>query len=183
MSRSDPRAKTTIAAAALMLALTALFGVIGVELARRALDPSRIEQETYFSGVSFGLNAVETRNLVAMSAILVLVLVILSLVLVIGVLGRRASVRHGAIGTFIVFAAVTLPLSIGEIFSEDPEPTAAIGLLIAAVDIAIVALLLRPETLNEFERAEAARERVRAARRAERVAGRNESSRRASETG
>ncbi len=103
--------------------------------------------------------------------------------LVIGVLGRRASVRHAAIGTFVVFAAVTLPLSIAEIFSPDPEPTAAIGLLIAGIDIAIVVLLLRPETLNEFERAESARDRVRAARRAERLAGRSKASRRASEPG
>jgi hypothetical protein len=104
-------------------------------------------------------------------------------VLVIGVLGRRASVRHAAIGTFVVFAAITLPLSLAEIFSTDPEPTAAIGLLVAGIDIAIVVLLLRPETLNEFERAEAARERVRAARRAERLAGRSKASRRASESG
>lgn len=183
MSRPNPRAKTTIAATALMLALTVPFTVMGVGMARNALDPAGIDRDTYFSAVGFGLNSVETRNLIAISAILVLGLSILSLVLVIGVLGRRASVRHGAIGTFIVFAAVTLPLSIAEIFSEAPEPTAAIGLLIAGIDIAIVVLLLRPETLNEFERAESARERVRAARRAERLAGRSKASRRASEPG
>jgi hypothetical protein len=77
---------------------------------------------------------------------------------------------------------VTLPLSIAEIFSPDPERTSAIGLLVAVIDIAIVVLLLRPETLNEFERAESARERARAARRAERLAGRSEA-RRASEPG
>ena len=183
MSRPNPRAKTTIAAAALMFALTVPFTVMGVGMARNALDPARIDRDTYFSAVGFGLNSVETRNLIAISAILVLGLSILSLVLVIGVLGRRASVRHGAIGTFIVFAAVTLPLSITEIFSEDPEPTAAIGLLIAGIDIAIVVLLLRPETLNEFERVESARERVRAARRAERLVARSKASRRASEPG
>jgi hypothetical protein len=126
---------------------------------------------------------VETRNLVAISAVLVLGLCILCLVLVIGVLGHRASVRHAAIGTFVVFAAVTLPLSLAEIFSPDAEPTAAIGLLVAGVDIAIVVLLLRPETVNGFERAEAARERVRAARRSERLAGRSKASRRTSESG
>jgi hypothetical protein len=183
LSRTHPRAKTTIAAAVLMLALTVPFTVMGVGMARNALDPARIDRDTYFSAVGFGLNSVETRNLIAISAVLVLGLCILSLVLVIGVLGRRASVRHGAIGTFIVFAAVTLPLSIAEIFSEDPEPTAGIGLLIAGVDIAIVVLLLRPETFNEFERAESARERVRAARRAERLAARSDASRRASEPG
>lgn len=182
MSRPDPRAKTTIAAAVLMFALTVPFSVMGVGMARNALDPARIDRDTYFSAVGFGLNSVETRNLIAISAVLVLGLCILTLVLVIGVLGRRASVRHGAIGTFIVFAAVTLPLSIAEMFSEDPEPTAAIGLLIAGIDIAIVVLLLRPETLNEFERAESARERVRAARRAERLADRSKA-RRASEPG
>lgn len=183
MSRSHQRAKTTIAAAALMLALTVPFTVIGVGLARDALDPSRIDRDAYLSAVGFGLNSVETRNLTTISAVLVLGLCILSLVLVIGVLGRRASVRHAAIGTFVVFAAVTLPLSIAEIFSKDPEPTAAIGLLIAGIDVAIVVLLLRPETLNEFERAESERDRVRAARRAERLAGRSKASRRASEPG
>jgi hypothetical protein len=183
MSERKPRAKTTVAAAILMLALTGLFGVIGVDQARSALDPARIERDTYLSGINFGLNAVETRNLMTISAVLVLGLCFLSLVLVIGVLGRRASVRHAAIGTFAVFAAVTLPLSVGELFSDDPAPTAAIGLLIAAIDIAIVVLLLRPETLNEFERAEAARDRVRAARRAERIAGRSKPSGRASEPG
>jgi hypothetical protein len=182
MSRPHPRAETTIAAAVLMFALTVPFTVMGVGMARNALDPARIDRDTYFSAVGFGLNSVETRNLLAISAVLVLGLCILTLVLVIGVLARRASVRHGAIGTFIVFAAVTLPLSIAEMFSKDPEPTAAIGLLIAGIDIAIVVLLLRPETLNEFERAESARERVRAARRAERLAGRSKA-RRASEPG
>lgn len=183
MSRSHPRAKTTIAAAALMLALTVPFTVIGVGFARDALDPARVDPDTYVRAIGFGLNSVETRNLLTVSAVLVLGLCILSFVLVIGVLGRRASVRHAAIGTFVVFAAVTLPLSIAEIFSQDPEPTAAIGLLIAGIDIAIVILLLRPETLNEFERAESARDRVRADRRAERLAGRSEASRRASEPG
>ncbi len=182
MSRPNPRAKTTIAAAALMLAITVPFTVMGVGMARNALDPDGIDRDTYLRAVDFGLNSVETRNLLTVSAVLVLGLSILSLVLVIGVLGRRPSVRHAAIGTFVVLAAVTLPLSIAEIFSEDPEPTAGIGLLVAAVHFAIVVLLLRPETLREFELAESARERVRASRRAERLAGRSKAHR-ASELG
>jgi hypothetical protein len=182
MSRPNPRAKTTIAAVALMLALTAPFTVMGFGFARDALDPARVDRDTYLRAVDFGLNSVETRNLLTVSAILVLGLCILCLVLVVGVLGRRASVRHAAIGTFVVLAAVTLPLSIAEIFSEDPEPTAGIGLLVAAVHIAIIVLLLRPETLREFELAESARERIRAARRAERLAGRSKAHR-ASELG
>lgn len=182
MSERNSRAATSVAAAALILALTAAFSVIGVDLARRAFDPTRIDRETYFSAIDFGLNQEETQNLMGISAVVILGLCVLSTVLWLGVLGRRDSVRHAAIGTFIVFAAVTFPLSVAEILSRDPEPTAALGLAVAAADAAVVILLLHPRTSADFERAEGARERARAARRAERSARRAGGSR-ASETG
>lgn len=162
------RATTSVAAATLMFLVTAAFAAIGVDLARRALDPARIDRETYLSAVDFGLNVDETQNLIGLSAIVVLGLCVLSTVLWLGVVGRRDGVRHAAIGTFVVFAAVTLPLSAAEVLSRDPDPTAAIGIAVAALDAAVVILLLNPRTTVDFERAEAARERHRSARRAER---------------
>jgi hypothetical protein len=84
------------------------------------------------------------------------------------VLRRREGVRHAAIGTFVVFAAVTIPLAVSGLLSEDPSPGVLIGLGIGIADAFVVYLLLRRETLIDFERAEDARLRARAERRAER---------------
>jgi hypothetical protein len=172
MADRMPRSKTALAAGILILGLTALFLPIGVDLALGALDPSRVDRETYFSAVGFGLNQQETQNLLGLTAILILGLCALASVLGIGVLGRREGVRHAAIGTFFMFAAVTLVLSVAELFSAEVAPTVAIALVIGATDAAIVYLLLHPQTSADFERAESARDRVRAARAAERIARR-----------
>jgi hypothetical protein len=172
MADRMPRSKTSLAAGVLILGLTALFLPIGVDLALDALDPSRLDRQTYLSAVGFGLNQQETQNLLGLTAILILGLCALTTALGIGVLRRREGVRHAAIGTFVVFAAVTLALSAAELFSEDVAPSVAIALVIGATDAAIVYLLLHPQTSADFERAESARERVRAARAAERIARR-----------
>jgi hypothetical protein len=167
-----PRTRTSLAAGILILGLTALFVPIGIDLALDALDPSRLDRETYFSAVGFGLNQQETQNLLGLTAILILGLSALTMVLGIGVLRRREGVRHAAIGTFVMFAVVTFALSTAELLSEEVAPTVAIALVIGAIDAAIVYLLLHPRTSADFERAEDARERVRAARAAARIARR-----------
>lgn len=183
MADRMPRSRTSLAAGILILGLTALFLPIGVDLARDALDPSRVDRETSFSAIGFGLNQQETQNMLGLTAILILGLCVLTTVLGIGVLGRREGVRHAAIGTFFVIAAVTLVLSVAELFSDDVAPTAAIALAIGATDASIVYLLLHPLTTADFERAEFARERVRAVRAAERIERRARRGPRASERG
>jgi hypothetical protein len=168
MRAIPPRAGTSTAAGVLILALTALFGAIGVDQARDAMDRARVDRETLLTAIGLGLNPEETQNLMAITAIVVLALSTLALVLGIGVLRRREGVRHAAIGTFVVFAAVTIPLAVSGLLSEDPSPGVLIGLGIGIADAFVVYLLLRRETLIDFERAEDARLRARAERRAER---------------
>lgn len=169
MFERKPRA-TSVTAGTLILGLTALFAAIGVDLARNALDPSSIDRETYLSAVGLGLNEDATRNLMGITAIVVLGLCALTTVLCIGVLARREGVRHAAIGTFVAFAGVTLPLSVAGILSDDPAPSAAVGLAIGVMDAVVVVLLLHPQTVADFQRAEAARQRLRSDRRARRTA-------------
>jgi uncharacterized membrane protein len=90
----------------------------------------------------------------------------------IGVLGSREGVRHAAVGTFLVFAAVTLILSIAELMSDEVERSVAVALVIGVIDALIVYLLVHERTTAEFELAERARDRARSVRVAERAARR-----------
>jgi hypothetical protein len=166
-------AATSNAAGTLILILTAIFSVIGVDLARDALDETRLDRETYLSAIGLGLNREETLNLLAIAAIVILVVCTLTAVLGVGVLLRRESVRHAAVSSFVVLALVTLPLAISGMLREDPARGAWIGFAIGVTDAVIVYLLLHTQTITDFERAEGARERARAARRAERRARRS----------
>jgi hypothetical protein len=165
--------KTSIGAGILILALTALFSVIGIDLARNALDPSQIDRETLLTAFGLGLTPEETQNLTGLTAILILVLCALTTILGIGVLLRREGVRHAAIGTFFIFAAVTIPLAFTGMVSDEPSGSVWVGFLIGVTDAGIVALLLHAQTLADFQRAEAARQRGRSARRARRAARRS----------
>jgi hypothetical protein len=175
--RTPPgRAGTSTAAGVLILALTALFGVIGIDHARDALDPDRVDRETLLAAIGLGLNPDETRNLLAITAIVLLALSALTTVIGIGVLGRREGVRHAAIGTFVVFAVVTIPLAVSGLLQDDPSPGVLIGLAVGIADALVVYLLLRPETAIDFERAEDERLRWRSERRASRRAERSRTS-------
>jgi hypothetical protein len=90
----------------------------------------------------------------------------------IGVFGSREGVRYAAVGTFLVFAAVTLILSIAELMSDEVERSVAVALVIGVIDALIVYLLVQERTTAEFELAERARDRARSVRLAERAARR-----------
>jgi hypothetical protein len=166
------RSKTSLAAGVLVLAVTALFFVMGIDIALDAFVRERLDRETYLTAIGFGLNPEETQNLLAITSVVILGLCVLTTVEVIGILGRREGVRHAAIGTFVVFAAVTLVLSIAELMSDDVAPSVVIALVIGLTDAAIVYLLLHERTTADFELAERDRERARSTRAAERAARR-----------
>jgi hypothetical protein len=162
----------SIVAGTLMVALTAVFVVIGVDAVLDAFVTGRLDRETYLNAVGFGLNIEEMKNFLAIVGIVILVLCVVTTIEAIGVLASREGVRHAAVGTFLVFAAVTLILSIAELMSDEVEPSVAVALVIGAVDAAIVYLLVHERTTAEFERAERARDRARSVRLAERSARR-----------
>lgn len=170
MADRHPRARTTVVAGGLILGLTVLFCVIGADLARRALDPSAIERETLLRAVGLGLNPEQTQNLLGIGAIAVLSLCALTTILGIGVLLRREGVRHAAIGTFIAFSVVTLPLAVSGLLADDPPRTAWIGLMIGGLDATVAILLLQSDTVLDLQQAEVRRERRRSARDDERRA-------------
>ena len=163
---------TWIWAGVLILGVTALFTAIGIDQARQALDPSLVDRETYLAGIGLGLNPEEAQNFTGLTAIIVLCLCVLTTIEGIGVLARRQGPRHAAIGTFVAFAAVTLPLSIAGLFAEDPSGSVVVGLLIGLADALVVYLLVHGQTVLAFDRADLARERARAAREADRDARR-----------
>jgi hypothetical protein len=152
-----------------MLAVTGLFVVIGVDAVLDAFVSGRLDRDTYLSAIGFGLNPEETKNFLAIVGIVVLALCVVTTIEGIGVLGSREGVRHAAVGTFLVFAAVTLILSIAELMSEHVERSVAVALVIGVVDALIVYLLLHERTTAEFERAERERDRARSVRMSERT--------------
>ena len=156
----------------LMLALTAVFAVIGIDAVLDAFVTVRLDRDTYLTAVGFGLNAEETKNFLAIVGIVILVLCVVTTIEAIGVLGSREGVRHAAVGTFLVFAAVTLILSIAELMSDEVERSVAVALVIGVIDALIVYLLVQERTTAEFELAERARDRARSVRLAERAARR-----------
>lgn len=163
---------TLIGAGTLILVITALFTFIGIHQARQALDPSLVDRETYLASVGVGLNPEEAQNFTGLTAIVVLLLCALTTIEGIGVLARRPGLRHAAIGTFTVFAAITLPLAIAGLFADNPNRSVLVGLLIGLADALVVYLLLHGQTVLAFDRANAARERERSARLAARAARR-----------
>lgn len=167
------RGSTAMAAGVVMLGVTALFGAVGVERGLAAVDPDRIDRDTILAGIDFGLSPEATQNLSGISAAVILLLCILTTILGIGVLMRRESVRHAAIGTFAIFAAVVLPLALVGVLSGEPSVSTWVALGAGAVDVLVVYLLAQPDTKREFEVAERARERRRAERAARRRAERS----------
>lgn len=155
-----------------MLALTAVFVVIGIDAVLDAFVIGRLDRDTYLTAVGFGLNVEEMKNFLAIVGIVILALCVVTTIEAIGVLGSREGVRHAAVGTFLVFAAVTLILSIAELMSDEVERSVAVAIVIGVVDAVIVYLLVHERTTAEFELAERARDRARSVRVAERAARR-----------
>jgi hypothetical protein len=171
---------TWVGAAVLILGVTAVFIVIGIDQARQALDPSLVDRETYLASIGVGLNPEEAQNFTGLTAIVVLGLCLLTTIEAVGVLARRQGPRHAAIGTFVVFAAVTLPLAVAGLFAENPNRSVLAGLLIGLADALVVYLLLHQRTVLAFDRADKAREREHAARQAARDARRAQRAQRTS---
>jgi hypothetical protein len=172
MAEESKTRGTWIGAGILILGVTAVFTVIGIDQARQAMDPSLVDRETYLASIGLGLNPEEAQNFTGLTAIIVLGLCVLTTIEGLGVLAKRQGLRHAAVGTFITFAAVTLPLAIAGLFAENPNRSVLVGLLIGLADALVVYLLIHGETVLAFDRAEAARERARHARQADRDARR-----------
>jgi hypothetical protein len=163
---------TWIGAGILILGVTAVFIVIGIDQARQAMDPSLVDRETYLASIGLGLNPEEAQNFTGLTAIIVLALCVLTTIEGLGVLAKRQGLRLAAVGTFIAFAAITLPLATAGLFAENPNRSVLVGLLIGLADALVVYLLMHGQTVLAFDRAEAARERARDARQADRDARR-----------
>ncbi|HSL32292.1 MAG TPA: hypothetical protein VK871_01510 [Candidatus Limnocylindrales bacterium] len=170
---NERRPSTAVGGGVLILAVTVLFTAVGIERGLAALDPNRIDRETILAGVDFGLSPEATQNLTGIAAVLILLLCVLTAILGVGVLLRRESVRHAAIGTFAIFAVVMIPLAMVGVLSGEPSVSTWVGLGVGVVDAIIVYLLAQPETKREFELAERGREHRRAERAARRRAARS----------
>lgn len=160
-ARPEETTRTWIGAGMLILVLTLLFTVIGIDQARQALDPSLVDRETYLAAIGLGLNPEEAQNLTGLTAIVILVVCAVTLAEGLGVLARRPGPRHAALGTFFAFAVVTIPLAIAGLFSQDPSRSVLVGLLIGVADALVVYLLLHPGTVLAFDRAAKVRQRAR----------------------
>jgi hypothetical protein len=170
---TERRPSTVAGAGVLILAVTGLFAAVGVERGLAALDPDRIDRATVLAGIDFGLSPEATQNLTGIAAVLILLLCVLTAILGVGVLLRRESVRHAAIGTFAIFAVVITPLALAGVLSGEPSLSTWVALGVGVVDAIIVYLLAQPETKREFELAERGREHRRAERAARRRVARS----------
>jgi hypothetical protein len=84
--------------------------------------------------------------------VLLLVLSAWAVLLGVNVLGRRRWARDATISTFGLFA-LSLPLSIAGMLVDPPARAAGVGVTVGLVDVAIVVLLLRPQTVADFDQA------------------------------
>jgi hypothetical protein len=156
-----------VAAGVLMLGVSAPFVVQGVTAAVRAGQDSLASvRETL---VTFGAPAQqsEATALFVLFAVVLLVASGLGVLVAVGVLLRRSWAREGALGLFGIFALLALASGLRGVTAEPPARNAGWAILVAAVDIAVVVLLLHPLTSRDFQVAEMRRGRKRAGRRAQ----------------
>lgn len=167
MAREGALARSTVAAGVLMLGVSAPFVVQGLEAAFQAADQDSLAsvRETL---VTFGAPAqqAEATALFVLFAVVFLVVSGVALLVSVGVLLRRSWAREGALGLFGLFAVLALASGLRGIAAEPPGRNAEWAIVVGLVNAVIVALLLAPSTVRDFQVAEMRRSRRRARRHA-----------------
>lgn len=155
-----PHARTTLAAGALVVVSSIPYLVRGIGSILVAMSPN-VDLADRQALVALGIpaRAAEASVVASFGAVMTLLLTALALVLAVGILRRRPWAREGAIGLFGLFSIVLILLSIQGLASVPRGPNAGWGMVSGVVNAVIVALLLRPSTIADMERAEMARQR------------------------
>jgi RsiW-degrading membrane proteinase PrsW (M82 family) len=152
---------TTAAAVLLGGTLSIAFARAGVQLVLDGLDPSRIDLETRSAAVRLGVpSGVRDMGVMStMSGTVILFFALVATIALIGVALRRQGFREAALGVFVAFAIVMIPLGISGQVAEPPAENAMIGLLVGIVSGLVVVLLAVPATSLTFDQAELNRRR------------------------
>jgi hypothetical protein len=151
-----PYASTTRAALWLVLGVTVAFLAFAVaEIVALVVGPERKAEQTIF-----GLTPDAARNGMVFSAALVLLACLLTATLAFGLARRRPGARYAAIPVFLLFGCLSLAGSLAGLAADPPARNAALGLLNGVVCLAVVALLARQATADDFGRAEVERQRM-----------------------
>ncbi|MPZ87635.1 MAG: hypothetical protein GEU81_06075 [Nitriliruptorales bacterium] len=157
---AGPPARTTLAAGALVVAVSIPYVIRGIGSILVAMNPAMDlgDRQTL---VALGIPArgAEASTVATFGAVMTLLLAVLALILAAGILRRRQWAREGAIALFGLFSIVLILLSIQGLASVPRGPNAGWGMVSGVANAVIVALLLRPSTAADMERAEMARQR------------------------
>ena len=96
------------------------------------------------------------------SGMVILLLAMVALIALIGVALRRQGFREAALGVFVAFAIVMIPLGLSGQMADPPGDNAMMGILVGVVSGLVVVLLAVPATSLTFDQAEVDRRRKQA---------------------
>jgi hypothetical protein len=155
---------TTAAAVFLGGLLSIAFAWAGVQLFFDGLDPTGIDLDTRSAAVRLGVpGGVRAMGVMStISGIVILLFALVALIALIGVATRRQGFREAALGVFVAFAIVMIPLGISGQMADPPAENAMMGILVGVVSGLVVVLLAVPATSLTFDQAEVDRRRKQA---------------------
>ena len=148
-------AKTTLAAAALIAAVTTAFLTYLLRYAGHQREGADLDASL------LGLNSQQAQNAAGIARVLIVVVSLISVLLLIGILRRRQGARFAAIGVFGMLAIVVGSVAWTGLSAHPPAPNALYGLACGVVDALIAGLLLAPATADDFDEAEHERQWLR----------------------
>lgn len=156
-------AKTTLAAAVLILLVTAPFLVNAVNLARATSDEATLRLQVRETLILNNVNPGEREatNYARYLSIIMGIISVVTIAIAVGILRRREGAQHAGIVVFGVLAVISIGASIAGLNADPPAPRAGLGLLTGLGNAAITVLLLLRSTMDDIEGAESLRTRAR----------------------
>lgn len=162
MAAAEARAKTTLAAAVLILLVTAPFLVNAVTLARATSDEAdlrlQVREALILNNVNPGER--EATNYARYLSIIMGVVSLVTIAIAVGIFRRREGAQHAGIVVFSVLALVSIGASVAGLNADPPAPRAGLGLMTGLGNAAITVLLLMRSTMDDIEGAESLRTRA-----------------------
>jgi hypothetical protein len=139
---------TTAGAILIALALTTVFAFIAVYSWLAAIYPDRMDPSFARNAGSAG--SASASNASGMIAIAMGAVVLVSAIIVIGLIFRRAWAREAAFVIYGFLSLLVLAASVGGLMADPPARSPWTGILVGISNLAIVLLLMAPATSRVF---------------------------------
>ena len=154
MAGTDARARptwSTLAAAAVLGGLAAVFAVVAAGMLRARLRAGTEASERL---VLMGLDLDAGASLLAFGGVVVLAACAVVAVLVLGLLLRRPWAREAGMLVTVAFAMLGLGIGAAGLAADRPARAAWAGIAVGLANVAVLVLLLLPATADDVDRAE-----------------------------